>query len=201
MTKRGRNSWRPCVRLLRPNSRGKSYRPPTTLRSGRQPRRCGTRPRCWLTSHPRRRANSVGPKREETNPAPTAVLPPGPDAGRDASLGRAAGDPGGSVPGLHRHRTAGFAQPTDGRRSRAVRRVVRAEPPPFGPARLAATHRDGPYFLNVQRYLDMPQALAMAAENSQVVIHQPDTAGWDYPTAVVQRLGWDAQRLQFRQPD
>ncbi len=66
---------------------------------------------------------------------------------------------------------------------------------------LPRTHRDGPYFLNVQRYLDMAQALAMAAENSQVVIHQPDTAGWDYPTAVVQRLGWDAQRLQFRQPD
>ena len=66
---------------------------------------------------------------------------------------------------------------------------------------LPKTHRDGPYLLNVQRYLDMPQAVAMAAENSQVVIHQPDTAGWDYPAAVVQRLGWDAQRLQFRQPN
>jgi hypothetical protein len=66
---------------------------------------------------------------------------------------------------------------------------------------LPRTHRDGPYLLNVQRYLDVPQAVAMAAENSQIVIHQPDTAGWDYPVAVVQRLGWDAQRLRFRQPD
>jgi cephalosporin-C deacetylase-like acetyl esterase len=62
---------------------------------------------------------------------------------------------------------------------------------------LPRTHRDGPYLLNVQRYLDMPQAVAMAAEHSDVVLHQPDPAGWEYPQAVVKQLQWDAQRLQI----
>jgi hypothetical protein len=65
---------------------------------------------------------------------------------------------------------------------------------------LPRTHRDGPYLLNVQRYLDLPQAVAMAAENSQVVIHQSDATGWEYPATVIKQLGWDAQRLQVRQP-
>jgi cephalosporin-C deacetylase-like acetyl esterase len=63
---------------------------------------------------------------------------------------------------------------------------------------LPKTHRDGPYLLNVQRSLDMPQAVAMAAEKSQIVIDQADTAGWDYPSAVVRQLGWDAQRLRIQ---
>ncbi len=63
---------------------------------------------------------------------------------------------------------------------------------------LPRTHRDGPYLLNVQRSLDMPQAVAMAAEKSQIVIGQAETAGWDYPSAVVQQLGWDNQRLQIQ---
>jgi hypothetical protein len=63
---------------------------------------------------------------------------------------------------------------------------------------LPKTHRDGPYLLNVQRSLDMPQAVAMAAEKSPIVIGQADTGGWDYPSAVVQQLGWDNQRLQIQ---
>ncbi len=66
---------------------------------------------------------------------------------------------------------------------------------------LPRTHRDGPYLLNVQRYLDLPQAVAMAAENTDVVIHQADTAGWDYPAAVVKQLGWAAERVQVRRPE
>lgn len=66
---------------------------------------------------------------------------------------------------------------------------------------LPRTHRDGPCLLNVQRYLDLPQAVAMAAENTDVVIQQADAAGWDYPAAVVKQLGWAAQRLQIRQPE
>ena len=46
---------------------------------------------------------------------------------------------------------------------------------------LPTTHRDGPIFLNVQRYLDMPQAVAMAAERSQVVLYQKGEPKWDYP--------------------
>jgi len=57
-------------------------------------------------------------------------------------------------------------------------------------SRLPKSHRDGPDFLNVLRFLDMPQAVAMAAENSHVVIHQDGDAGWEYPLAVAKKLGW-----------
>lgn len=66
---------------------------------------------------------------------------------------------------------------------------------------LPTTHRDGPYLLNVRRFLDMPQAVAMAAERSDVVLHQADASGWEYPAAVVQQLQWDAARLQIKPPD
>jgi dienelactone hydrolase len=63
---------------------------------------------------------------------------------------------------------------------------------------LPMTHRDGPIFLNVQRYLDMPQAVALAAERSKVVIYQDDATGWEYPRAVAEKLGWDAKQIQIR---
>jgi dienelactone hydrolase len=63
---------------------------------------------------------------------------------------------------------------------------------------LPKSHRDGPIFLNVSRYLDMPQAVAMAAERSKVVLYQDDDAGWEYPQAVAQKLGWDAGQIQIR---
>jgi dienelactone hydrolase len=63
---------------------------------------------------------------------------------------------------------------------------------------LPKTHRDGPTFLNVSRYLDMPQAVAMAAERSKVVLYQDDDTGWEYPQAVAQKLGWDAKQIQIR---
>ena len=63
---------------------------------------------------------------------------------------------------------------------------------------LPKSHRDGPYFLNVQRYLDMPQAVAMAAERSKVVLYQDDDSGWEYPQSVAKQLGWDAKQIQIR---
>jgi hypothetical protein len=60
------------------------------------------------------------------------------------------------------------------------------------------SHRDGPILLNVQRYLDLPQVVAMAAERSQIVLHQSDSTGWDYPTAVCRQLQWPPER--FRAP-
>ena len=63
---------------------------------------------------------------------------------------------------------------------------------------LPKSHRDGPYFLNVERFLDMPQAVAMAAERSKVVIYQDDDTGWEYPQAVAKALGWDAKQIQIR---
>src|SRR4029453_8375336 len=63
---------------------------------------------------------------------------------------------------------------------------------------LPRTQREGPIFLNVSRYLDMPQAVAMAAERSKVVLYQDDDTGWEYPRVVAEKLGWDAKQLQIR---
>ena len=63
---------------------------------------------------------------------------------------------------------------------------------------LPKTHRDGPIFLNVRRYLDMPQAVAMAAERSRVVIYQDGRGGWEYPIAVAKKLDWGEKQLQIR---
>jgi hypothetical protein len=64
---------------------------------------------------------------------------------------------------------------------------------------LPATHRDGPIYLNVLRYLDMPQALAMAAERSNIVLYQESQSGWEYSQAVAAGLGWE-QRIRIREP-
>jgi hypothetical protein len=61
---------------------------------------------------------------------------------------------------------------------------------------LAKSHRDGPDFLNVMRFLDVPQAVAMVAEKSHVVIYGSDGSGWEYPLAVAKRLGWK-DRIEF----
>ena len=65
---------------------------------------------------------------------------------------------------------------------------------------LPKSHRDGPILLNVRRYLDMPQAVAMAAEHSRIVIYQDGAKGWKYPTAVIEKLRWGKKQLQIRAP-
>ena len=63
---------------------------------------------------------------------------------------------------------------------------------------LPKSHQQGPYYLNVLRYLDTPQAVAMAAERSQVRLYQNDKEGWQYPADVAARLGWSEKSLQIR---
>jgi cephalosporin-C deacetylase-like acetyl esterase len=63
---------------------------------------------------------------------------------------------------------------------------------------LPETHRDGPTFLNVMRYLDMPQAVAMAAERSQVRLYQEDSSGWQFPQDVAESLDWPNDKFQIR---
>ena len=65
---------------------------------------------------------------------------------------------------------------------------------------LPQSHRDGPIFLNVSKILDMPQAVAMGAERSQVVIYQADSSGWDWPQQTAAQLGWGKKQLQLRTP-
>ena len=66
---------------------------------------------------------------------------------------------------------------------------------------LPRSHRDGPTLLIVQQTLDMPQAVALAAERSQVVLHQSvaDPSDWAYPQAVTKTLKWPVDRLRVMQ--
>jgi dienelactone hydrolase len=65
---------------------------------------------------------------------------------------------------------------------------------------LPRTHRKGPILLNVRRYLDIPQTVAMALERSEIVIYQPDPEGWDYPKNVAHVLDWGDERLSVLEP-
>jgi len=60
------------------------------------------------------------------------------------------------------------------------------------------THRDGPIFLNIQRFLDVPQAVAMAAEKLKVRIYQDGVDGWTYPVETAKALQWDEKVIQVR---
>jgi dienelactone hydrolase len=65
---------------------------------------------------------------------------------------------------------------------------------------LPTSHRQGPFFLNVRQVLDMPQAVAMAAENSQVILYQQDDPAWNFVRQTSTRLDWDTRQFQFRMP-
>jgi len=65
---------------------------------------------------------------------------------------------------------------------------------------LPPSHREGPFYLNVRRIWDLPQAVAAAAERSRTLLYTQDNADWDYPQQVVQKLGWDKKQLAIREP-
>ena len=65
---------------------------------------------------------------------------------------------------------------------------------------LPPTHRDGPVFLNVMRYFDTPQAVAMAAERSQVRIYDAGESSWEYAVEASRVLNWGEKRIQIRTP-
>ncbi|MCB1062145.1 MAG: acetylxylan esterase [Verrucomicrobiae bacterium] len=65
---------------------------------------------------------------------------------------------------------------------------------------LPASHMEGPDYLNVLRFLDIPQAVAMAAERSRVVVYSEDEAAWKYPKAVGKLLSWDEKQFGIRKP-
>ncbi len=63
---------------------------------------------------------------------------------------------------------------------------------------LAADPKKGPTLLNVDRVWTMPEAVAAAAERSQVVIYGGEESEWKYPRDVATKLGWNAKQLQLR---
>jgi dienelactone hydrolase len=58
--------------------------------------------------------------------------------------------------------------------------------------RLPASHMTGPDYLNVLKILDIPQAVALAAERGRVVLRQPEggASPWDYVTTAAKNLHW-----------
>jgi Prolyl oligopeptidase family len=56
---------------------------------------------------------------------------------------------------------------------------------------VAETQESGPDYLNILRVLDIPQAVAIAAERSVVRLHQAQVQGWDFPASVAHALQWN----------
>lgn len=67
-------------------------------------------------------------------------------------------------------------------------------------ARLPRGHRTSVDYLNILKYMDIPQALAMAVERQAVRLIQPDPAVWDYAQATGEVLEWKPDRLQQVHP-
>ena len=65
---------------------------------------------------------------------------------------------------------------------------------------LVATHRDGPILLNVSRILELPQAVTMAAERSQVRLYTSQPGAWSYPEQTAKKLAWPEKQFQLRKP-
>ncbi len=59
------------------------------------------------------------------------------------------------------------------------------------------SHMTGPDYLNVLRFLDIPQAAAMAAERQPVRWTGATPAAWAWTTGTAKNLGWPADRLQW----
>ena len=62
---------------------------------------------------------------------------------------------------------------------------------------LPRSHAQGPHFLNVLRVLDVPQALAMAAERAKVRIDGTPVEGFEFATRTAESLKWGDERLRF----
>ncbi|MCA9115043.1 MAG: acetylxylan esterase [Planctomycetaceae bacterium] len=62
--------------------------------------------------------------------------------------------------------------------------------------RLPQTHTERPIYLNVLRFLDMPQAVAMAAARSRVRLYQGTADGWEWPEQVAAKLKLDPKQIQ-----
>jgi hypothetical protein len=60
-----------------------------------------------------------------------------------------------------------------------------------------ASHLTGPDYLNVLRFLDVPQAAAMAAARQPVKWRDANPDDWSWTTQAARQLGWPADRLQW----
>ena len=56
---------------------------------------------------------------------------------------------------------------------------------------LPKSHMNGPDYLNVLRFMDIPQAVAMAAFAGKVELRGANEADWQYPIQTAKNLGWE----------
>ena len=64
---------------------------------------------------------------------------------------------------------------------------------------LPKSHRDGPFFLNVLRYLDIPQAVAMAASRNRVSIFNSNADNLRFAVGVAEAMAWPPNQLQIHE--
>ncbi|MFH1299471.1 MAG: acetylxylan esterase [Planctomycetota bacterium] len=63
---------------------------------------------------------------------------------------------------------------------------------------LPVSHQTGPALLNVLRFLDLPQTVAMAASRCPVTLSHVKAEEWKYPAEVSQKMGWEEKQLQIK---
>ena len=62
---------------------------------------------------------------------------------------------------------------------------------------LPASHRDGPAFLNVLRYTDIPQTAAMVAAKSKLHIYTEKESDWKFLTEISKSLNWSDDQVEI----
>ncbi|WP_222434777.1 alpha/beta hydrolase family protein [Blastopirellula retiformator] len=60
---------------------------------------------------------------------------------------------------------------------------------------LPADHRNGPILLNVRRFMNMPEAVALAAQNAQIEVDADGAAAVAYAQTVGKQLKWPAKQV------
>jgi hypothetical protein len=63
--------------------------------------------------------------------------------------------------------------------------------------KLPASHATGQDYLNVLRFLDIPQAAAMAAERQPITLKGANPDDWSWTTRAARQLGWSADRFTW----
>lgn len=63
--------------------------------------------------------------------------------------------------------------------------------------KLPASHATGPDYLNVMRFLDVPQAAAMAAERQPIKLQGANPDEWSWTTRAARQLGWSTDRFSW----
>jgi hypothetical protein len=62
------------------------------------------------------------------------------------------------------------------------------------------SHREGPEYLNVLRFVDIPEVMSYVAKNSKVRIYTEESGQWKYPIEVAAKFKWEGKPVEVRKP-